>query len=1040
MRHTLPLLVLLALAAWAVACGAPNLTILEQNLLRPPFTDVAEQDSGLGPSLLGYHVNYGGLTLNTPTHSNPFYWREVKIFDALPAVNHTIDSRYPPKILWGWGEQHIDFLHTDDPCAPTMDDGCGGCCGAWYTETQVHEVHLENVVATVQGPVRTPEWVLLFKSIFPWITDRDLSNKTIYLNPDPLTSNDNPFDSQFSSEDLNISTWYINQNVSACNSTINETDQGIFNCSGQTAAECPSCCQCPGCANCIPCADCIDANITKALPLNITVTITGEWVVHKTTTVNHPHYRWFTSCPSDGGECTRSCDCDTTPTFEGERRIPFSVNITTFPLHSGNVSQVLLDPSVDIYHNVSRVMFEVSARRNFTKYYPIVNGKMLDAVYFQTFYRAKDPYGVQYVLLNETNSTGLILGDPDAPDWLPKNDTPHTLQWWLLEKEAFIWPAQEAGAVDNYTVAATFAVYFSPGSEMSWNDTPGYVLFDWFGNSYSGEFKLNHSKTTGFSEFTVVEEGGQAVLKMRLIDEDGLPVPNAAASVTAGNATGTVLLNQDGTGEFRFAIVPVGTIPVSASFLGLPGYKPTYSSKTYGNLPFTNVTSSTSFSKLTSQPDCLIIAILGVFAGLAYVTTGHVFGMRFIMSIVDALGGMAIAHKLGMGKIVGTPAAMGRSVGRGVSKMINAPANAVQGMLQKGLVGIVTGGAGAAAAGGAAGAAGGAAAKGGIAGAAGKTGGPGALGKEAAGKAAMGKKLAADAVRRNKLGMAANRAKGMVPGGVVKKPQLVSKKGTPTSYSFADKNERLKFNRMYEVNETKARLRGDPDVLVPRAQDKFVEIYGERFPWLKQKTIAWKGEIFANFDKTYSAMFNEPGTWRCAGIGGEGIGVVLRSELRQKVMAEFAAHEVLHNLGHLNGTTVGSPLNESCTQYLNEINHAKVCGPWPRAIKPYPEGGGPYDIQSYPTKHFYEMEGIFGRQPIENEFFTPSTMPRDSSFLSEKMDKLLDNGTYDNWISRGRVSTEHARQFFWKEMQIKGYATKDNMVDIKKVNAVLGGT
>lgn len=670
-------------------------------------------------SLLGFHENIGNVPVDqNPTISFPFYWTDVRIFDPVPAVNHTANNHYPPKILWGWGEEHPSSIYT-----PEGDHECG----PWWTRSTINSVT---------------------------ITDIQAHFRIVNATSDVTVSEDgpNPFPTGFTDKQLNSSTYYHNVTGLACLDPVTVENPFPYE----------------------NCQNWVEGNISEAAPVNLSVVLDYTWLVERETII---HRTFMSTCCSDSG-CVPCCDSSDT-TIDTPIMLDRSV-AATFGMHNGNTSDLLLDPMVDLFRNVSRVVYSVSARRNFTKFYPTLNGKLYEAVYFSTFWTASDPYGVEYVMLDLINSTGLKTGDPDAAPYLPENETAHNVSWRLQMMNAS--SAYLGGGVDNYTMGAMLYTSFPSGSEMPWNATPGYVLFDYFGDPYEGSFKLIHRNATAFLEFYVEDSGGDsATLKMLLVDENRKPIPGASVNVTIGTSPPqTVALGADGRASYQFPAPAVGAIPLRANFEGLPGYKPASISTVMTRLPMSQVGASTSFSGIATGPMCIVMGILGVFIGLAYISTGHVFGTHFIMSIADTLGAMAIANKMGMSKLTSMPASMGRSIGHGVSKHINQGAEAARSAVRKAAT------KGAARTGAAAGA------KASIGADAGKPG-----GKEGglAGKKGMDSRALADRNRRIGQGYSQNRAKGVgIPG--------AGKKLTPEQRLMVNLKDKKQLGK-YEVFTSK---------------------------------------------------------------------------------------------------------------------------------------------------------------------------------------------------------------------------------------------
>ena len=472
----------------------------------------------------------------------------------------------------------------------------------------------------------------------------------------------------------------------------------------------------------------VDANNQSVDPV-LTASISGT--IYYEYDEYHPSFECITDMFGD----IVGCGNEETPPPETVRiSMPVQGNAMNFTVDSGNGSGMIVVPfGSEVTPPFGGVEAGMYLNRKAWRYLLRIDGKATDAYYFYKFDVSQDAYGAKHITAIAENYSGLKADDTDAAGSVSINSSSTVLMSrnCTANTSGCMMPVELRGSNDTFS-----RVYAVNGTFPGLVGT--HVMQLDFSDMEGGVDSLAQNVSARYTAYITLGGGmegnsSRADVNVRLLDVRG-PVSNASVVVIAGNNSYKVTTDANGAASGVFDTGGAGSRRISACFAG-----DDVDTHACGELEFyPGGTIGVNWSVFGFG-----IAIIAIFAGIAYEASGHVFGIGFMRGVTEGIGFLPIAKlfrphiKSAVLKPVNPEAVVGKAVGAaaaGIGAVVGAGVGAAAGGVGAAPGAAVGGGAGEAA--GAAGAEGAGAAGEGAAGAAGAGEAAGAEGGAAAGEGA----------------------------------------------------------------------------------------------------------------------------------------------------------------------------------------------------------------------------------------------------------------------------------------------------------------
>jgi hypothetical protein len=314
------------------------------------------------------------------------------------------------------------------------------------------------------------------------------------------------------------------------------------------------------------------------------------------------------------GSCAESCSCE--PRSETHySSIKISASSTkSFLLEGGNVSSFLAMPVLKEQTDFEpkALLFTFSNRRIY-KYYLVVDGKLMNASYGDSFSVTQDPYGARHIGIVEGNFTGPQTGDPDLPALSGENNT---MQW--LRNQSFETPVPLVEANETFSYVHVFMHNYSG---LLGKRKFEFRFYDCFHDAHPHYENITTRRPVSLVLSTVRKDNTTEEITVRLADRFGNRIPGQAVEVRIDGALWRTFVT-DASGEAQEdATLGTGSHAIDAKFRGSESYMTASDSQ--------SLYYSSGFAlKLDAFGPLLVL--LALFSGVAYASTGRVPGTGFL--------------------------------------------------------------------------------------------------------------------------------------------------------------------------------------------------------------------------------------------------------------------------------------------------------------------------------------------------------------------------------------------------------------------------
>lgn len=314
------------------------------------------------------------------------------------------------------------------------------------------------------------------------------------------------------------------------------------------------------------------------------------------------------------GSCAESCSCE--PRSETHySSIKISASSTkSFLLEGGNVSSFLAMPVLKEQTDFEpkALLFTFSNRRIY-KYYLVVDEKLMNASYGDSFNVTQDPYGARHIGIVEGNFTGPQTGDSDLPAVSGENNT---MQW--LRNQSFETPTPLVKANETFSYVNVFMHNYSG---LLGKREFEFRFYDCFHDAHPHYENITTRRPVSLVLSTNRKDNTTEEVSIRLADRFGNRMGGQEVEIKIdGTPWRTLMTNASGEAQ-EDATLAAGSHAIDAKFKGSESYMTASDSQ--------SVYFSSEFAvKLDAFGPLLVL--LALFAGISYASTGRVPGTGFL--------------------------------------------------------------------------------------------------------------------------------------------------------------------------------------------------------------------------------------------------------------------------------------------------------------------------------------------------------------------------------------------------------------------------
>jgi hypothetical protein len=363
-----------------------------------------------------------------------------------------------------------------------------------------------------------------------------------------------------------------------------------------------------------------DETANRTLFPTLNVTVYGEVGFPVVDTWLFDDYKCVPSCGKSG--CTESCSCQTRTETDHSTISASAAANRSFTLGGGNVSSFLALPALGEQADLhpAAVLFTFTDLEMY-KYYVLADGKLLNSSYQYSFNVSQDAYGARHIVAVPWNATGPQADDADLPGL---SGIGNSMAWAV--NQTFETPLPLFGWNETYGFVDALELNYSGRLGKSEFE---FRLYDWFHDAHSDFENITTRRPVSLVLSETREGNYTERIMVMLVDRLGNRLAGQEVEVSIDGAPWrTFMTNASGEAGDSATLAP-GSHALGAVFNGSDAY----------------TSASDQVSAYFASPSALnldafgsILALLAVFAGIAYAASGRVPGAGFIAGAKRLLG------------------------------------------------------------------------------------------------------------------------------------------------------------------------------------------------------------------------------------------------------------------------------------------------------------------------------------------------------------------------------------------------------------------